>query len=323
MSDADASGSADSRADAGPKTAILFPGQGSQTPGMGQAFYEAWSETRRRFDALSDAVDIDVPSLCFEADPETLASTEYTQPCVYTSGVATFAGLVDRFGIAPDFVAGHSLGHLGALSAAGSLAPAAGIDLVRRRGDHMERAAQTGEDGAMIAVLTRDREVVEEANRRADGVSIAAVNTDSQTVISGPASAVETAREFVADRTRARFAELDVGAAFHSASMRPAATAFADDLERTEFADATVPVVSDVTGGVYHGGDRAVAELEGQVVSTVDWRAVVETLRDRGVERFVELPPAGTLTGFVDSLRPDAETVALETPADAREVFAA
>ncbi|QIO24733.1 ACP S-malonyltransferase [Haloarcula sp. JP-L23] len=307
----------------GPTTAVLFPGQGSQQPGMGRAFYDAWPTTREWFETLSDAVDVDVTDLCFDGDAATLSTTEYTQPCVYTVSVATFAGLASRYGVVPDYVAGHSLGHVGALTSAGCLDPAEGVELVRKRGQHMQRAAERGGDGVMLAVICRDPAVVERACDRIEGVSLAARNTDSQTVVSGPAASVEQVRDRIADNARARFAELDVGAAFHSAAMEPAATAFDEDLAAMTFQTTAVPVVSDVSGEVYGGGERAVDELGTQVVETVDWRAVVETLRDRGVERFVEVPPAGTLSRFVDTLCPDLETIPLESPADAAEVFTA
>ncbi|MBX0288652.1 ACP S-malonyltransferase [Haloarcula salinisoli] len=306
-----------------PTTAVLFPGQGSQQPEMGQAFYDAWPATREWFDTLSAAVDIDVRELCFDGDHTVLTKTENTQPCVYTTGVATFAGLADRHGIVPDYVAGHSLGHFSALTAAGGLDPETGVGLVRERGRQMQQAAEQGAEGEMMAVLCRDTTAVEQACDRVEGANVAARNTDSQTVVSGPEPAVSQVRDRIDDETRARFTTLDVGAAFHSGQMETAATAFTEKLAETSFERADIPVVSDVSGDVYHGDTQVVQELGSQVVGTVDWCAVVETLAGAGVERYIEMPPAGTLTGFIERLCPEAETIPLESPADAAEVFGA
>ncbi|MFB6303092.1 MAG: ACP S-malonyltransferase [Haloferacaceae archaeon] len=297
-------------------TAYLFPGQGSQTPGMGRAFYEAWPATRARFDDLDAATDADLAGLCFEADAATLRATANAQPATFATAVAAYAGAVERVG-PPDYVAGHSLGHLTAAVAAGMLASTDGIDLVRRRGDLMARAARAGGPGTMVAVLLADPDAVADACAAHDGAAVAAYNAPRQTVVSGEQEAVAAVRAAIEERTRARFVDLDVGAAFHSPVMRSAEEPFADAVAGTPLREATTPVCSDVSGEVYTDPTVARRDLPAQLTSPVDWVGVVEALAARGVDRYVEVPPAGALVEFVERIDPGAETVALETPADA------
>jgi len=296
-------------------TAYVFPGQGSQTPGMGRAFHEAWPATRTRFDDLAAATDLDLRRLCFEADEGTLRATANTQPAVYATSVAAYAGAVERAG-EPDYVAGHSLGHLTAATVAGAIEPRDGLDLVRRRGELMARTARRDGPGTMVAVLLADPSVVTAACEAVEGASVAAYNAPRQTVVSGTGAAVERVKSGIEDRTRARFADLDVGAAFHSPVMEAAAGPFAAALDGTRFDRGAIPVCSDVSTDVY--ADPAVArrDLAAQVTAPVDWVGVVDTLTGRGVDRFVEFPPAGALVDLVERIVPDAEAVALDAPED-------
>lgn len=295
-------------------TAFLFPGQGSQRPGMGEAFYEAWPEMRAAFDRIDDATDLDLAELCFGADADTLRRTEHTQPAVYAVGLSVAAALRRREGIEPEYVAGHSLGHYTAAGHAGLFDPADGARLVSARGRAMARAAERDGPGEMVAVLLADPETVTDCCREVEAVSVAAYNTPRQTVISGRADAVETARERIEDRGRARFSELDVGAAFHSPLMEPAVDDVARALEAADATEASKPIVSDVSGEAYTAPAVAREDLAVQVRSPVDWVAVAETLSDRGVDTFVELPPAGTLSRFVSRIDEEATVLSIEEP---------
>lgn len=303
-------------------TAFLFPGQGSQEPAMARAFYEAWPATRAALERLDAAAggSRDLFELCCaeDADPARLGRTEHTQPAVYATGVAAAAGLRAETDCEPALVAGHSLGHLTAGAAAGLFEPADGLALAEARGEAMARAAERDGPGRMVAVLIADPEAVAGACEEVAGASVAGFNAPQQTVVSGSAEAVARATDRVAAAaTRSRFVDLDVGAAFHSPVMASAADPVRSALGATPMDRPSVPVVSDVSGTAYREPATAREELAAQIRSPIDWRGVVETLRSRGVDRYVEIPPAGTLAGFVREFDPDATVVALDGPADA------
>ncbi len=301
-------------------TALLFPGQGSQTPGMGRAFHEAWPEVRERMDRLAAAYDGEgetaLRRLAFEAPADVLRRTEHAQPAVYAVGLAVAGALAERYDLDADYVAGHSLGHVTAAAHAGVFDPVDGLGLVAERGRAMARAARTRGPGRMTAVLLADPETVREACESVAGASVAAYNTDRQTVVSGTDDAVAAVERRLTER-RARTRDLDVAAAFHSPVMDRAVDPVREALSMTPTARAGIPVVSDLTGEPYRDPVTAVEDLAGQVRAPVDWVAVTRTLDAAGVDRFVELPPAGTLTRFVERTVTDATVTTLETPADA------
>jgi [acyl-carrier-protein] S-malonyltransferase len=290
---------------------------------MARSFRDAWPATRRALERLDAAGgDRDLLELCCSraVDPDRLERTEHTQPAVYATGVAAAAGVRATIDgqYEPALVAGHSLGHVTAAAVAGLFDPEDGLALVEARGEAMARAAERDGPGRMVAVLLADPETVAAACEGIPGASVAGYNAPRQTVVSGHEAAVERAIGRVeAAAARARVVDLDVGAAFHSPVMARAVEPVRAALDATPMGPANVPVVSDVGGQVY--GDPAVAreQLVAQVRSPVDWRGVVDALRSRGVDRYVEFPPAGALAGFVERLHPDASVVALEDPADA------
>jgi len=298
-------------------TAFLFPGQGSQKPGMGEVFYDAWPEVRARFDALSDALGEDLADLCFEADAATLQRTRNTQPALFGLGAAVSDAVVERWDVSPDYVAGHSLGHFTALSAASALDPSEGIGLVRRRGELLAEAGERAGPGTMLAVLLVDPDTVAAACEGRDDVGVGLYNGPRQTVVSGTEAGVAAVREELAEESRARFRELDVSAAFHSPVMASALPAVEREMDAVDLDPAEVPVVSDASCRCYTSPSVAHEDLAAQVTAAVDWHGVVEVLADRGVDRYVVSPPGGTLAGFVERIHPEAETVVLDAPADA------
>lgn len=300
-------------------TAYVFPGQGSQVPGMGRTFYEDLGATRKRFDKLDAAIDIDLYDLCFEADSETLRRTSNTQPAVFAIGAATYAGVRDQLG-PPDYVAGHSLGHITAAAAADALSDEAGIELVRRRGELLQAAARADGPGTMVSVLLADPDTVIEVCEQYPNAGVAGFNGPRHTVVSGRSDAVAEVRADLDDRGRTRFVDLDVGAAFHSPVMESATDPFADVLEATPFQPAALPICSDVTGEVYTDPAVARRHLTTQLTAPIDWVSVIERLADCGVTQYVEFPPAGTLAELIDRIVADAKIVTLERPADIAEV---
>lgn len=303
------------------KTAFVFPGQGSQKAGMGRAFYDAWRETRTVFDDLNAALEVDLYELCFRGSSAELQRPRNTQPVMLAVGSATFAGIVSRFEVEPAFVAGHSLGHFTALAAAGMASPTDLVGVVRERGKCMERAEQVDGPGTMVAVLLADPAVVADACADRTDVGVALYNASRQTVISGTVEGVDAVQEELEKYTRARFRELDVGAAFHSPVMASAVDCVQEALEGVTMREAASPIVSDVSGTVYTDPDVAFSDLTTQITSPIDWVGVVEELKRRGVERYVEFPPAGVLSDLIERIHPNAECLALETPADANGAF--
>jgi len=302
-----------------PDTALVFPGQGSQRPGMGAAFHEAWPETRATFADLDAALpaDLDLRELCFEADAATLRATDRTQPAVFAVAFATYRGLRARTGIEPVAVAGHSLGHVTALAASGVLDGVEGVRLAHERGRIMARVANDAPEGVMCAVLLADPETVVDACADHPEVGVAAFNAPRETVISGTVGAVDAVQTDLDRATRARFRELDTETAFHSPLVAPARDAFVPVLDGADLSGGEVPVASDVSGTVYTEPAVARAELAAQITAPVDWVGAVRTLRERGVTRYVELPPAGTLGRLIERIAPDATVRTLDGPDDA------
>ena len=303
-------------------TAFVFPGQGSQQAGMGEPFYEAWPETRKAFEGLETTLEVDLRSLCFDGSAEQLREPRNTQPAMLAAGYATYVGLTARLEVEPAYLAGHSLGHFTALAAAGAAEPAAFAEVVRKRGEFMERAESERGPGTMVAILLADPENVANACEGRADVGVALKNGPRQTVISGTIEGVAAVRDDLEDRTRARFRELEVGAAFHSPVMAPAVKPVEAVMADLEMSEAEIPVVSDVSGEVYTDPAVARRDLTTQITSAVDWVGVIEELSRRGIERYVEFPPAGILSTLIERIDPDAECVVLETPADAEGVLA-
>lgn len=303
------------------KTAFLFPGQGSQTTGMGRRFYDSWPEFRAAFDRLNDTVTYDLETLVFEGPTSQLRETQYTQPAVLAVGSAAATAVEDRYGYRPDVVAGHSLGHFTALVSAEGLDGERAIELVSERGRLMQRAGEQNGPGSMVAAFFVDPGDVADVCERYPEVSVGVYNGPRQTVISGATEQVNQVRRTLEAEHRVRFQELDVGTAFHSPLMRSAVEPFEDVLETTEFHPPTVPVVSDVSAETYVQAPVAREELTRQLTSPVQWTGVVETLDDEDVTRYVEFPPSGTLTSIVRRMDVDGDVYELDAPNAAEEVL--
>ncbi|PSP67352.1 ACP S-malonyltransferase [Halobacteriales archaeon QS_1_69_70] len=303
------------------KTAFVFPGQGSQEPGMGKQFYRQWEATEACLKRLSEAVEIDLAALCFEGDAERLQSTENTQPAVFSVGLSVYEGLQRRFDLDPDYVTGHSLGHFTALTSADGLPPEKAVQLVRRRGEIMADVTGTADTGKMVAVLLVDPADVVAACEEFEDVGVAGFNGPRQMVISGGKESVDRVQARIENSNRARFVELAVGAPFHSPLMLDAKDAFREYLEEDYFDDPSIPVVSDVSGDLYTDAIVPESELVEQITAPVNWVGVVETLRDVGVERYIELPPTGEIGEMIHRIHSGAEVISIDSPKVAAEEF--
>lgn len=295
--------------------AFLFPGQGSQHPGMGAELAAAFPEARAVFDEADRALETGLSRVCFEGTDAELAMTETTQPAILTASVAALRVLEAR-GLRPDAAAGHSLGEYSAHVAAGTLRFADAVRVVRSRGRFMQEAVPVGE-GAMAAVLGLDADVVDAICAEASAgtvVRAANVNAPGQIVVAGHADAVERAAELARERGASRVVPLNVSAPFHSPLMRPAAERLAPVLEAVEFADPAFPVRANVDGEPVTAAGAAREALVRQVDAPVQWQRTIEAFVAEGIDTFVEVGPGRVLAGLNRRIARGSRTLGVADP---------
>ena len=301
-------------------TAFLFPGQGSQAPGMGADLYERSPEARAVFDEADAVLGFALTDLLFGHDAEALRPTEVTQPALYTHSLAADAVLRAR-GLRPDLAGGHSLGEWSALAAAGAFSFADGLRAVRRRGELMAQAGDV-RPGAMSAVLGLDAGALEavcrEASDAGEGVVVPAnYNDPGQIVISGDGAAVERAGALASAAGARRVVSLPVSGAFHSPLMAFARDGLAETLEALEIAEPQCPVVLNVTAEPTTDPGAIRARLLEQLTAPVRWAQSLQAMQAAGATRFVEVGTGKVLSGLVKrTLGRDAETVQAGPAAD-------
>ncbi len=295
--------------------AFVFPGQGSQHVGMGQALAAGLPECRETFEQADAALGVGISGLCFEGPAERLVLTEHTQPAMLTVSTAAARALVNR-GVRPGWLAGHSLGEYSAHVAAGTLSFGDAVRTVCNRGRYMQEAVPVG-DGAMAAVMGLDAPLVEQACREAAGeqvVSAANLNAPGQVVIAGAAEAVRRA----GDRARAlgarRVRALPVSAPFHCALMRPAQDRLERDLRALVVSDPAVPVVANLDAEPKRDAAAAVSALVDQVTAPVRWEQVVRRLASEGVDTYVEVGPGTVLSGLIKRIDGGARLLSVADP---------
>jgi [acyl-carrier-protein] S-malonyltransferase len=300
--------------------AFQFPGQGSQSVGMGRGFYETSAAAKAVFEEADDALGFPLRRLIFDGPEAELTLTANTQPAVLTASVAAAAACAEH-GLRPALAAGHSLGEYSALVVAGALAFADAVRIVRRRGEFMQEAVPVGV-GAMAAILGLALDVVEgvcaEAAQGPDGrevVDVANVNSPGQIVVAGHRTAVERAVALAAGRGGRKSVVLPVSAPFHCALMRPAAERLAHELASVRVNDPTIPVVRNVDGGVTRTAAEVKPALLAQVASPVRWTACVQRLADEGGRVFVEVGPGRVLTALLKRIVDGAAGFSVEDPA--------
>lgn len=301
--------------------AFIFPGQGSQTVGMGKDLYDAEPAGRRVFEEIDQALGEALSRVIFEGPEDALRLTHNTQPALMAVSLALMAVLEERgvgIGARASYVAGHSLGEYSALCAAGALSITDAARLLRKRGEAMQRAVAVGE-GAMAALLGLDFEIaVAVAKEAAEGgvCSPANDNAPGQVVVSGDKAAVERAIAIAKDKGAKRGILLPVSAPFHCPLMQPAADEMAAILADVEISCPGVPVISNVTAEPIDDPDTIRMLLVDQITGVVRWRECVEKLGELGVERLVEVGAGKVLTGLAKRIDRDLETVAIQGPED-------
>ncbi len=296
-------------------TAYIFPGQGSQSVGMGADLYEESAAARAIFDEADNALDFHLSKLSFWGDENELRQTVNAQPALLATSVAAMAAIAEVQGLktlpAPRFVAGHSLGEYTALVTAGSLSFPDAMKLVRERGRLMQEAGQV-RDGGMAAILGLDESTVEQLCQQT-GAEIANNNSDGQIVISGAREAIIRAIDLSRIMGARKAIPLVVSGAFHSSLMQPAVPGMREALDRANFLDASVPVIGNCTAEPISDTAAIHDELVQQICRCVQWTRSVEFMADNGVENFVEIGPGKVLTGLVKRIARDADTFSVGT----------
>ena len=281
--------------------AFQFPGQGSQTVGMGAALADAYPEARAAFREADDILGFALSTICWEGPEERLRATENAQPALLAHSVAVVRVLAGR-GVRPDWAAGHSLGEFSAHVAAGSLAFDDALRLVRARGEAMAEAGRSS-PGSMAAVLGLDDVAVDalcrSVRREGEVLEPANFNAPGQIVISGSREAIRRAVDEARDHGARKAVELPVSGAFHSPLMAPAAARLAEVLSGVELRAAAIPVVANVDAAPVTDPEAIRPRLLEQLTAPVRWTACVERLRELGAVRFVEPGPGAVLTGLL------------------------
>lgn len=280
------------------KTAYLFSGQGAQYTGMGQDLYAEEALVRQTFEEASDVLGYDMKELIFTKN-DRLDRTQYTQPAILTVSIAFWRVLTDK-GFHADALAGLSLGEYSALVASGALDFKTAVALVAKRGTFMENAAPKG-TGKMVAVMNTPLDTIEAICKRASTLGIVApanYNTPQQIVIGGEVAAVDQAVIWLKEAGVKRLLPLNVSGPFHTQLLQPAAEQLAVELVQTDFQPMQVPVISNTTAEIMPQ-DQIKAILTKQVMSPVHFYESIATFKKMGINRFVEIGPGKTLSGFL------------------------
>ena len=296
------------------KIAFIFPGQGSQYPGMGRELAENFKVAAETFAEADDTLGFRLSRLCFEGPEEELKLTFNTQPAILTVSIAALRVLRTETHLAATYLAGHSLGEYSALVASGAISFADAIRTVRARGAYMQEAVPVGV-GAMAAILGVEPEILAEiCQEAAQGEVVAPANFNSpgQIVIAGHAGAVGRAMEIAKNRGFRKAMLLPVSAPFHCSLMAPAGERLAQTLSGVSFAPMTIPVVTNVEAHPNQDNSRVPELLVRQVSSPVLWEASVMRMVEMEVERFVEIGPGKVLSGLVKRITKSAAVSNIE-----------
>lgn len=304
------------------KKALLFPGQGSQTVGMGKELANQFASARAVFEEVDSALSQKLSTIIFEGPQETLTLTENAQPAIMATSIAALRVMEKEHGFdvakQAAFVAGHSLGEYSALCAVGALSLSDTAKLLRLRGQAMQKAVPAGL-GAMAALIGADfdgAKIVAEEAAQGDVCTVANDNAPGQVVISGHKTAIDRAIEIAKAKGIKRALLLEVSAPFHCPLMAPAAEAMQTALANVKFSMPRVPVVANITAKAEFDAENIRQLLVLQVTGMVRWRESIHYLKAQGVTRAIEIGAGKVLSGMVKRIEPEIECMNIGTPAD-------
>ncbi len=286
------------------KVAFVFPGQGSQSVGMGKSLYEASVVAKEIFDKADEVLGRSISKMCFEGPEEDLKQTINTQPAILVTSIAALEALKEKTDVKPDYVAGHSLGEYGAYYAAGVIDFSTAMKLIDKRAKEMNAAAESTK-GAMTAVIGMSKEAILDTIEKIDGmVSVANYNSPAQIVITGEAEAVAKANDALKEAGAKRVIPLPVSGGFHSMLMEEASVKFSEILDDCDIKDAQIPVFTNVDAEPTTAAIRFKAKMTAQIYSSVMWTQTVEKMAADGVDTIVEIGPGKVLAGLVKKTNP-------------------
>lgn len=289
------------------KTAVVFPGQGAQYVGMGEAFFRESSKAQNILQECQQGSELDLENLIKKGPEEALAQTEITQPAIYATSLAIYSSLE----IIPDYFAGFSLGQYSALAASGVFSPAQGARLLRLRGKFMQEAASSGRMAAILGLdLMTIKEIVASIS---DYVAIANINCPGQIVLSGTEEGIDKAIQRAKEKGAKKAVLLKVSGAFHSKLMNNAKERLSRELEKESFRQAKIPVISNETA-------REIEDIKEslliQLTNPVLWHESILYLKQKGVTRFIEVGPGRVLSGLIKKTDRSLEVINIEQPQD-------